>query len=208
MKFYWTYGQKIKHRRPYYQRLAKKLGLLYQEKDTDRFHIFLKDIKIFKRGRPKRHINNIIFREFEEPDEHHYFFDYHYVVSSGNSTRIFDQTVLFVQTKKLSLPEFHLKPKNAFNRIAEFFGKKRADLENEYLNNKYILYTESPHVLKWLQSDAILNILKRQPKMEIFGSNYQLVLYRHNKLAPVEKLESTYQDYFQLYELIEQLEQE
>ena len=208
MKFFWTYKQKIKYRRSFYQQLAQKLGLNFQEKDTDRFGIFLKDIKIFKRGRPKRNINNIIFKESEEPDEQHYFFDYHYVVSSGNSVHIFDQTVLFIQTKKLSLPDFHLKPKAVYHRVADFFGKKRVDIGNDFLNKNYLLYTASPHVEQWINNESILNIIQRHPKLEIYGAHNQLVLFRPNKLAPVERLESIYRDYFKLYELIEKLEED
>jgi len=207
MKFYWTYNQKIRARRPYFQELAKQMGLGFMEKDTDKISTYLRDISIFKRGKPDRRVNNIILKESELPLENIYFFDYHYVVSTGNSTAIFDQTIFFVQTKHLSLPEFELKPKSPFNKVADYFGKKRPSLNHPYLSKNYLLDTDSPKVLDWITQDSFIEILKQHPKLKIHGANYQLVMFRHKKLAPKDSLKKIYNDYLLIYDFLKNSDQ-
>ncbi|NNE28674.1 MAG: hypothetical protein HKN16_03515 [Saprospiraceae bacterium] len=200
MAFVWSYKGKIKQRQPYFQELARNFGLGYQEKDEEGFVTFLKDIKIFKIGRPQKQINNIVFSEEDDPMENFYFFDYHYVISTGNSTQIIDQTVFFGQSKKLLLPEFELVPKSFFHRVGEFFGRKKPDLGDPWLTEKFLLKTESPKVLEWINEKEFLDILERNPKLRIYGYNFQLVLFKHRKLAKRQTLQTVFHSYRTLYE--------
>lgn len=199
MAFYWTYKQKINARKPQYKNLSQKLGLIFFDTDDEGIRFFLRDVKIFQRGKKKKQINNIIFDDKGEGLAKTYFFDHHFVVSTGQSTRIFDQTVFFAQDKELKLPDFELKPKHFFHKVADYFGKKRVDLNDEYLNKNYLLYTESPKVLLWLNDPVFLKMIKQQKKLSIYGNNYHLVLYRHDKLAKLDQLEKTYHEYFSFY---------
>lgn len=200
MKFIFSYNRKIKARRPSFINLAQTLQWKFLEKDTERFSTFLKDISIFKKSRhPHKRVNNIVYIEQEAFLDNLYFFDYHFVVSSGNSTRIFDQSVFFAQSKFLALPEFELKPKSFFNKAADFFGKIRTDLNHPYLSENYLLHTSSPKVLAWINEKPIIDFLIKYPKISVIGINYQLVLFTFNKHAPLERLEETCLDYVSIY---------
>lgn len=200
----WFYKNRIRSRSPYFQKLASQLEMQFRENDTEGFGTYLKDIRIFKRARPKKQINNIVFKEIPDPLENLYFFDFHYVINTGQSSAIIDQTVFFAQSKKITLPNFELKPKNPGQLLLDFFGKKRPDLGHPLLNKKFLLKTESPKVLDWLNEDAFIEILERYPKLYIHGANYHLVIFQPRKKAHKDFLKEQYNDFFSLYEHFQQ----
>ncbi|MEM6699181.1 MAG: hypothetical protein AAF599_12335, partial [Bacteroidota bacterium] len=93
------------HRSRRLRTVAYDLEMDYNEKDDWGLLQLLKGFHLFKRGGRKR-ISNILSREDGLEGLKINIFDYRYVISTGKSAKRFRQTVFFVQSKALFLPEF------------------------------------------------------------------------------------------------------
>ena len=80
------------------------MGFRWYGKDTERTLPFLLDFKLCNRGTSKSIHNAMQLRdEMYETDIR--IFDYHYHISAGNYHHRYKQTVFFVQSQLLGLPE-------------------------------------------------------------------------------------------------------
>ena len=110
------------------QETASNLDMQFHIKDEYGLISMMKDFKLFKRGYGKK-IRNILSvkRDIEQPDIR--IFDYHYVVGGGNSTRRISQTVFYIHSKALNLPEFIIKPEYFFHKVGEWLGMQDINFE-------------------------------------------------------------------------------
>ena len=92
-----------KQRSASYQVLANQLNLKYEPQNEFGLIKQLSDFGLFKIGSSQKISNVLIEKTF---DSENYLFDYQYVVSTGKSAVRFEQTVFFVNSKQLSLPQF------------------------------------------------------------------------------------------------------
>jgi hypothetical protein len=166
--------------------LSKSMGLSFEHKHDYGMHQQLSEFRLFKVG-GSREVLNVI----SEPGlgfENH-LFDYKYVVSTGKTTQIFKQTVLFINSKKLSLPEFYQKPETIFTRLMAILGFDDIDFTNhEEYSKAYHLKGDYEEVIRYYFSDEVLDLLNAQKDLYVEGMNYYLILYQKNKLCPPEQL--------------------
>ena len=87
-----------------YKELAYKLDMDFQEKDEWGLLSQLKDFKLFRKGHSRK-ISRILEKKDGLGERTARIFDYRFIVGAGNSTRIFRQTVFFVESQKLGLPQ-------------------------------------------------------------------------------------------------------
>ena len=103
--------------------LADELGWDFSKKDEYGLISLMRDFKLFRRGHSRK-IKNILGYKDEGMDMDVQVFDYQYTISAGNSHRRISQSVFFVQSKTLELPQFYLRPEDFFQKIAKFFGRQ------------------------------------------------------------------------------------
>jgi hypothetical protein len=172
--------------------LAWKLDLDFQPKDEFGLLSYMKDFKLFRRGGRKRIYN--IMRTKDEQFDQHGIFDYRYTVSTGNSSRVFRQTVFFCHSKSLFLPPFRMIPEHIFHQIGEWFGFKDIDfVAFPTFSSRYYLKSEDPDAIRKIFPQSLLQYFSQVKGWSMEGVGYYLVWYRHNKRANIQTIPDFYQ---------------
>ena len=106
----------LKHRTQKMSKIAFDFEMDFHPKDDWGLLALLKGFQLFRQGR-RRRISNILQRKDDFLELETYIFDYRFVRGRSKHRKTFNQTVFFIQSKKLGLPEFLMKPENFFHRI-------------------------------------------------------------------------------------------
>lgn len=177
-----------KQRSASYQVLANQLNLKYEPQNEFGLIKQLSDFGLFKIGSSQKILNVLIEKTF---DSENYLFDYQYVVSTGKSAVRFEQTVFFVNSKQLSLPQFVQKPETFFTKLMAYLGFDDIDFVKfpEY-SDKFHLKGEYEEVIRFYFSEELLQLLSDQKSFNMEAMNYYLILYHQNKLIHTSDLKA------------------
>lgn len=115
-------------------------------------------------------------------------FDYVYVTGHGKSRAEHSQTVALLETDKVKLPFFSLRPENVFHRIAGAFGYQDIDFANRLaFSDKYLLRGADEGQIRWAFNNEILAYYEVHPGLSTDGGGQRLVCYQENiKVAPAQ----------------------
>jgi len=177
-----------KQRSASYQVLANQLNLKYEPQNEFGLIKQLSDFGLFKIGSSQKISNVLIEKTF---DSENYLFDYQYVVSTGKSAVRFEQTVFFVNSKQLSLPQFVQKPETFFTKLMAYLGFDDIDFVKfpEY-SDKFHLKGEYEEVIRFYFSEELLQLLSDQKSFNMEAMNYYFILYHQNKLIHTSELKA------------------
>ena len=182
--------------------VAYELGMEYQAEDTWGLHTMLKDFKLFSRG-GRRKITNLLSRKDGMLELDVRIFDYRFAVSTGKSARVFKQTVFYVQSKNLGLPQFLMKPENFFHKVGAWLGIEDIDFERyPKFSNQYLLKGDDEDYIRASFSDEVLQFFTIEKDWTMEGLNYYLVLYRKNQLLLPSQIINFYKKGMQLHQLL------
>jgi hypothetical protein len=177
-----------KQRSASYQVLANQLNLKFEPQNEFGLIKQLSDFGLFKIGSSQKISNVLIEKTF---DSENYLFDYQYVVSTGKSAVRFEQTVFFVNSKQLSLPQFVQKPETFFTKLMAYLGFDDIDFVKfpEY-SDKFHLKGEYEEVIRFYFSEELLQLLSDQKSFNMEAMNYYFILYHQNKLIHTSELKA------------------
>ena len=108
------------------EQLAFGLDAKFQKRDDYGQRNLLKDFSLFRQGHSRK-IYNLITKTDSEKEMN--IFDYHYVIQAGNTPVPVRQTVFFVNSKMLALPQFFMQPETFFHKIGQYLGMQDIDFE-------------------------------------------------------------------------------
>ncbi len=177
-----------KQRSASYQVLANQLNLKFEPQNEFGLIKQLSDFGLFKIGSSQKISNVLIEKTF---DSENYLFVYQYVVSTGKSAVRFEQTVFFVNSKQLSLPQFVQKPETFFTKLMAYLGFDDIDFVKfpEY-SDKFHLKGEYEEVIRFYFSEELLQLLSDQKSFNMEAMNYYFILYHQNKLIHTSELKA------------------
>lgn len=186
------------------EKVAFQLGMNFSATDEWGLKTLLRDFKLFKRG-GRRKILNMMQHQSALNEMDIRIFDYQFTVSTGNSSRTFKQTVFFVESKKLGLPQFLMKPENFLHRIAAYLGFEDIDFE-EYpkFSTQYYLKGEDEDYIRGTLNDDFLKFFSIERNWYLEGLNYYLIFYKFNKLLPPTNIKDFHRKGLKLIEILEQ----
>ena len=184
-------------------RIAFDMKMAFQEKDQWNLHTLLEDFKLFRYGGNKE-IKNLMYHSDPMMNSEVYIFDYRFVVSTGKTTKIFNQTVFFVHSKKLGLPFFRMLPENFFHKVGSWLGIDDIDFE-EYpeFSKHYYLKGDDEDYIRYMMNDEILKFFSIEKKWFLEGINYYLVFYRRDSLMSPSQIKKFYKKGMHLFELFQ-----
>lgn len=173
--------------------VAKQLALSYERNDDFGLINFLKDFKLFNRGRQKE-ILNIIGEKSDLFEVDYRVFDYKYVIMAGKHSKTFRQTVFFVQSKHLGLPQFYMHPERFFDKAGTYLGIDDIDFEAfPKFSDQYWLKGEEEGLIRNAMSNKILHFFTVEKEWSLEAINYFLIFYKKNELIPSENVASFYE---------------
>lgn len=182
--------------------LAYKMGMEYYAEDDWRMISLMRDFRLFKRGGRKR-ITNILRKTDEMMEDKINIFDYQYTVSTGKSARTFKQTVFFIQSKQLGLPEFWMKPENFLHTIGAWLGFEDIDFEDyPEFSKQYLLKGTDEDYIRYTLNDSFLKFFTVEKDWSVEGINYFLILYKRRKLLSPREVKSLYRKGMKVFDMI------
>lgn len=191
-------------------RIAAELNLSYQPTDEFGLINLLKDFELFKKGgRRKREITHILEEKSELLETNLRIFDYEYIGGGEgvnkmqyNGSKAFRQTVFFIQSKKLALPQFYMEPERFFHRVANFLGVDDIDFEAfPKFSAQYWLKGDDESAIRQSMNEQLLHFFTIEKYWNLEGLNYYLIFYSKNKVLFGDQLKMLYEKGKQIVEL-------
>jgi hypothetical protein len=189
-----------KKRKEQLSQVAYSLGMDYHEKEEWGMLALLKDFALFKKGAARK-IFNIMTKKTGLLEEKINMMDYQYTVSTGKSAVTFVQTVFFIQSKQLALPEMLLKPENFFHKIGAWLGMQDIDfIEHPGFSKKFLLQGEDEERIRRTMNEEIMRFFLVEKKWCMESVGYYLIFYREGKLAEPAYIKPLFEKGMALYE--------
>jgi hypothetical protein len=183
--------RKIKAHAKIMRNLSKNLGYSFIEKDDSGMKSFLGNFKLFSNGGNKQ-LYNIVRKVNPTTFEETMIFDYRYVISTGKSTHVFNQTVYMVYSKTFALPHFYMFPEKWYHRFGSIFGIKDIDFVSypKFSYNYFLKGADEDFIRHTFNQKQIMSTFGRKMGYSLEGCNYVFVLYKHNKLLNYKSVQS------------------
>jgi len=184
------------------EKVARQLGMTYTAKDEYGYKSLLADFKLFQKGTSKK-IINLLHKKEEGFELEIFIFDYHYVISSGKSSVKYKQTVFFIKSKKLGLPQFSLQPEHFFHRIGTYLGMQDIDFESHpEFSDQYLLKGEDEDLIREKLDENFRSFFTIEKNWTLEGIGYFMVFYANKKLLPPEEITDFYAKGKEIYGLL------
>lgn len=185
------------------EQVAFDLEMQFQPKDQWGLFEFLRDFKLFQAG-GRQGITNVMHRKEGMLDTEINIFDYQYTVSTGKSTVTFQQTVFFVQSKKLGLPHFWMKPETISHKIGEWLRLQKDIDFAQYptFSEQYWLKSADEDYLRATMNRPLLRFFTIEKDWSLEGCNYYLIFYKNYKLLPPETIREFYRKGMKICEML------
>ena len=178
--------------------ISAELKLNFFPKGSTSLFERLKPFHLFSKGWSRK-IKNLMEGEANKVELA--IFDYQYTTHGGQHPQTHRQSLLFIYSPKLCLPDFSLRPENVFHKIGSAFGDKDIDFETHPIFSKsYLLRGDNEAVIRGLFNNELLNFIQSQQKISIEGSSDQLIFYRHKNRVKPEEVESFMEEGFQVFD--------
>jgi hypothetical protein len=190
-------------RRNEIRKMADDLDMDFYNSDEYGLVDYLEGFKIFSEGRRKS-IKNMLIRVDGTLDLDIRIFDYQFVVGGGNSTHVFKQTIFYLHSKKLSLPQFLLKPEHFFHKIGHFLGMPQ-DINFEAFpefSKQYLLKGENEEEVRATLNDDVLHFFTVEKNWSLEGHNNTLLFYKKGKRQSPETIKDFYNKGLLIYKML------
>lgn len=171
--------------------LAFDLDMSFSNRDEFQLRKRLGGFQLFQKGH-SRTIYNLMIKEDDWLETQYAIFDYKYTQQQGKTAKIYRQTVFFMDSKKLELPEFLMKPEHFLHKIGKYFNLVK-DIEftnHPEFSNKYLIQSEYPDMLKEQTKEGLINMLSIENKWTLEGINYHLIFYEAGRLISIDQIKN------------------
>jgi hypothetical protein len=191
MGIFSKFFQSDKHRVEALRSKAATMEMKFHLEDSHMLADQLSEFKLFNQG-TSRKVKSVMTKS--DGLESEFLFDYSYTIQAGNTRVKHNQTVLFLNSKKLSLPEFILKPENFFDKIISAFGYTDINFEShQEFSKKYNLKGEYEPLIRKYFNKSVLDLLTEHRDFTIEGMNYYFIFYKSKLLTNPNDIASFYQ---------------
>lgn len=187
--------------------LASHLDMQYFPTDEWGMMALLSDFRLFKRGRKKK-IENVMRRVDPMLETEVNIFDYRYTVSSGKTTKTHKQTVYFVRSKSLALPEFLMKPENILHQIGEWLNfTQDIDFEDfPEFSQQYLLQGEDEEYIRHKMTPQVLRYFTVERDWTLEGVNYFMIFYQNRKQMEANQIRNFYRKGMSIFSMLKEKE--
>lgn len=158
-----------------------KLNMKYDYNDEFGLYSLLKEFKLFRRG-SRRKIRHIL-SDKKNHELKKNIFDYSYRIGSDKHRRTIRQTVMFINSKQLGLPQFSLQPEQLWNKLTNWL-KLESDIDFEGypdFSDSYLLKGDDEEIVRYIFTPEVLNFFTIHKNWHLEGIGYYLILYSRNE---------------------------
>jgi hypothetical protein len=184
------------------RQIAYKLGMEFKEEEEYGMIALLRDFRLFRMGGSKT-ITNLLTHTSDLMEDKVNIFDYKYTISTGKTTVTHRQTVFFINSKRLSMPEMLLKPEHFFNKIGAWLGLQQdIDFEEhkEFSDNYLLQGEDEPRVRRTMNNDEVLHFFTIEKDWHLESVGFFMIFYQHNRLIEPHEIKYLHQRGMMLFD--------
>ena len=192
-------------RESYLREYAKYMNMDFHTADEWGVRNRLLDFELFRKGR-QQVVFNMMEHKGKFLDEQVYIFDYAYTRGSGKQKKRNIQTVFFMQSKFLGLPEFLMKPETFFHKVGNYLGlSEDIDfVEHPEFSEQYLLQSPDEDRMRGLMNDEMLRFFTVEKNWSLEGIGYFLIFYKHDTLLSPATIEYFHKKGLGIYEQLKE----
>lgn len=184
------------------QQLAHQLELDYQAEDVYNLTAQLSDFRLFRKGGSKR-VYHILRKQDELMAFDVRIFDYRYLRYAGKRMKRHEQTVFFLHSTQLGLPEIWMQPENILHKIGELLGMEDIDFVRfPKFSGQYRLTGDDEDFVRHHFTDEVLNYFTLEKGWYMEGVGYYLVLYKKDRVLSPKEIGRFYQQGMEVFRML------
>jgi hypothetical protein len=181
------------------KQLAESLNFTFSEKGDKSVIDTLGKYHLFSQGYSRR-ISNVLTGKFNTIPVT--VMEYQYTTGSGKSAHTWRQTVLVVESDKLRLPRFVLRPENLFDKIGSMFGTKDINFETApAFSKRYLLRGDDEESVRQLFNERVTDHYEQHPGLSTEGDGRKLIYYRISKKVSPDQIQTFLQEGYDIFDL-------
>ncbi|MCF8247391.1 MAG: hypothetical protein K9J37_18225 [Saprospiraceae bacterium] len=184
------------------RQVAFKLNMEFNEQDEYGMIGLLRDFQLFGKG-GRKEISNLMTQSSQLMEDRFHVFDYKYTISTGKSAHTFRQTVLFINSKRLSMPEMLMKPEHFFNKIGTWLGLQQ-DIdfeEHKVFSDNYLLQGEDEaRVRRTMDQEEIIRFFTIEKDWYLESVGFFMIFYQRNRLIEPNEIKHLHERGVLLFE--------
>lgn len=189
-----------KKRTEHLKKLAEEMGLSFYPKGQPGTISELGGFELFSQGHGKK-FSNVLHGETNEVRLG--IFDYQYTTGSGKNAHTWKQTVAYLQSPELTLPQFTIRPESIFHKIGSVFGYRDIDFEaHPRFSRHYLLRGRNEEAVRAVLRDEVLGFFEERKGVIAEADGQRLVFYRASKRVKPQEMRSLLEEGLTLYALL------
>ena len=184
------------------KRLADSLGFDYSEHPEAYLPNTIWRFDLFNKGRGRK-LKNLI--QGSQGGVRVSIGEYKYTQGTQKNRHTHWQTVVFMESERLNLPDFLLIPENLFHKIGTLFGYQDINFDAyPEFSSLYMLKGSDEGGIRQRFHDGVLHFYQNHPRMSTEGAGPMLIYYRSNRRVPLSNWQSLLHEATEAYEQFSQ----
>lgn len=182
------------------RQLAGDMGLAHRDQLEGEDQSAFSLMPLANRGRHRRTSNVIVA---DSGELRMVIFDYRFTTGGGKNKTTHRQTVVLAQSNDLQVPQFSLSPESFFHRIADFFGMKDIDFEEDKVfSEKFLLHGSEEASVRDFFSESRRRKLMDYVDACIEADGQHFIFYRRRKRLDTEELKGLMAQAFAIRDIL------
>ncbi len=144
----------------------------------------LRDFHLMGKG-GRKEITNLMTQTSPLMEDRYHIFDYKYTVSTGKSAVTYRQSVFFINSKQLAMPEMLMKPEHFFHRLGTWLGLEQdIDFEEhpKFSENYLLQGDDEARVRRTMNQDEVIRFFTVERDWCLESVGFFLIFYQDNHL--------------------------
>jgi hypothetical protein len=194
-------SQKLEQQRTDKIRLsASELGLEYAPQGDPALLDRLGSLNLFGQGRDRR-MTNLLFGETDECRIS--IFDYRYTVGSGKQTKTLRMTIAVLESPRLNIPAFTLRPENLFDKVGGLLGFQDIDfVDHPLFSNRFVLKGPDEEGIRKFFNKPLLDFFAERLGSSVEAIPGLMIYYTSNQRRKPEHFAPLLEEAYKVYGVI------
>ncbi len=181
---------------------AHELGMEFTQQDDYGMIALLRDFHLMGKGNRKE-ITNLMTYTSPMMEDRFHIFDYRYTISTGKSSHTYAQSVMFINSKRLAMPEMLMKPEHFFHRLGTWLGLEQ-DIdfeEHPQFSENYLLQGEDEaRVRRTMNQDEVIRFFTIEKDWCLESVGFFLIFYKDDHLIQPHEIKRLHERGMMLFE--------
>jgi hypothetical protein len=180
--------------------LAQTMNFVFSPKGDGKLLESFNGFNVFSRGRVRK-ISNILSGKVNDISVR--VFDYQYTTGGGDSSHTWRQTVLVLESEKLRLPDFVLRPEGLLDKIGVVLGYQDIDFDlYPKFSRQYFLRGKDQESVKAFFTDSLIQYYEQHAGLSTEGRGSRFICYYGGKVIQSDRIQEFMQQGYELFNML------